>query len=55
MTAIVGFVTLILLWYKNDVFPTPKQFVVAFMFLSVGPAICVLLLGWVVAGFWKSD
>jgi hypothetical protein len=56
LVGFTGLTVIVFLWFVNaPPFPTSKQVIVGIMLFVGGPVIFVLALGWVVAGFHKSN
>jgi hypothetical protein len=55
LVGLIGFVAIVLIWLGHDIGPTVDQIILGLAFFVGAPVILVLALGWVIAGFQKSN
>jgi len=55
LVGLIGFVAIVVIWLGHDSGPTIAQIILGLAFFVGAPVIFVLALGWVVAGFQKSN
>jgi len=59
MTAILGAGTITFIWFSDQytyrTTPTVPQVIMGLTAFAIGPALFLLFLGWVIAGFQKSN